>query len=127
MKTYTVICQGWEESEAGWGVRPDGFSLHLTLEDCEAYAEAFWKRQKDFFRNEGVSGTPNEYTRQSGRPFETIVNQTIYDKIAASENGIRCWRSIVDGQKVTGVPWPANSGWASSTPPRLDKEGADVN
>ena len=32
-----VVVQKWEESERGWGTRPDGFSLHLT----EAYIQAF--------------------------------------------------------------------------------------
>jgi hypothetical protein len=126
METYTVICQGWEESEAGWGIRPDGFSLHLTLEDRDVFAQEFWTRQKEFYRKEGISGTPKNYNRQSGRPFETIVNQAIYDKIVASENGIRCWHSIVDWKKIEGVPWPASSGWKTSSPPRLDKKDADV-
>ncbi len=32
-----VVVQKWEETERGWGVRPDGFSLHLTDADRSAY------------------------------------------------------------------------------------------
>lgn len=29
-KRHGVICQKWEESERGWGTRPNGYSLHLA-------------------------------------------------------------------------------------------------
>lgn len=127
MTTHTVICQGWEETEAGWGTRPDGFSLHLTLEDCKTYAQGFWKHQKEHFDKQGVVDVPAEYDRQAGSPFKTIVNQQVYDKIAAGDHGIRCWACVVDGKVAgKGVPWPASSGWKSNDPPRLDKAEADV-
>ena len=36
-----VYLQHWEESERGWGIRPDGCSLHLTLEDRKKYIEKY--------------------------------------------------------------------------------------
>lgn len=36
-KDYYVI--EWTESEAGWGQRPDGFTVHETLEDARSYAK----------------------------------------------------------------------------------------
>lgn len=73
----TVLAQDWEESERGWGVRPDGFTLHLTLEAHKAYVEAFWKRQKALLGD----STPDEYTRTCGEPKLVEVNETIYRKL----------------------------------------------
>lgn len=72
-KTKTrVWVQPWEESEAGWGVRPDGYSLHLTREDVDKFITAYWKSQPD--------QVPNEYSRPSGPPFQAeydgVINQS---------------------------------------------------
>ncbi len=32
MKEKTVIIQNWEESERGWGTRPDGWTIHIDRE-----------------------------------------------------------------------------------------------
>ena len=53
------VCQFWEESERGWGVRPDGFSLHLSMADHAAYV----KEHNDALPKGYV---PDEYTRVSG-------------------------------------------------------------
>ena len=37
-----AIIQYWEESEEGWGMRPDGATLHKSLEDCQAYIKHYW-------------------------------------------------------------------------------------
>jgi hypothetical protein len=37
MDKFLVIRQEWEESERGWGCRPDGYSLHLDKEDRNTY------------------------------------------------------------------------------------------
>ena len=34
-------CQPWEESEKNWGVRPDGYTLHMTPTDAKSYIKAF--------------------------------------------------------------------------------------
>jgi hypothetical protein len=33
--------QDWEESERGWGVRPDGHTLHLSLQDLKTYVHGY--------------------------------------------------------------------------------------
>lgn len=58
--TTRVYVQLWEESERGWGCRPDGVSLHKSKADCDEYIEEYW---------EGMPPTaPDEYSRPcSGR------------------------------------------------------------
>ena len=35
-----VYLQYWEESEKNWGVRPDGCSIHLTLDNHKDYIDS---------------------------------------------------------------------------------------
>lgn len=88
MATATVIVQEWEESEAGWGVRPDGWTIHKNMEDCKQYSKEFWDRQTKIL---GVE-VPPEYTRASGEPFEMEIDSgdELYCKLLESgKNGIR--------------------------------------
>jgi hypothetical protein len=79
---HTVIAQDWEESEAGWGVRPDGFTLHLTREDRDTYVKAANDRQKAYYDKQlGPGITPHEYSRTSGYPQEVTVNHGIFLKL----------------------------------------------
>lgn len=82
MKTYTVIQQLWEESERGWGCRPEGCSLHLTLEDCKEYIADYWKTMPD-------EDVPDEYDRPCGEPKLVEVGPKTYKKIKESTCGIR--------------------------------------
>jgi|SRR5579862_2576709 len=56
-----VFCQKWEESERGWGTRPDGFSLHPTMYDLERFIKEYWDKQPD--------SVPDSYSRPSGTPY----------------------------------------------------------
>lgn len=76
-----VIVQKWEESELGWGTRPDGFSLHLTDADREAYIEEYWARMP--------KSTPSEYSRPDGTPYKAVVDAKTFARVKASKNGIR--------------------------------------
>ena len=76
-----VIVQKWEESEGGWGNRPDGFSLHLTEANRESFIKDYWERMpKD---------VPKEYSRPSGTSYKAIVNEKTFVKVKNSTNGIR--------------------------------------
>jgi len=99
----TVIAQDWEESEAGWGVRPDGFTLHLTLDDHKAFVEAFWKRQRAALGER----TPPEYTRTSGEPKLVEVNEKIYRKLVKLKDKHGMWNE---------------SNWGSWCPKKLTAE-----
>lgn len=83
----TVFVQDWEESERGWGTRPDGFTLHLTMDAHKTYVEAFWKRQKARLGE----ATPDEYTRTCGEPRAIDVNETIYKKLVKHKGKHGLW------------------------------------
>ena len=76
-----VICQKWEESERGWGTRPDGYSLHLTDEDRKAYIQGYWAGMPD--------STPDEYSRPDGTPYRCEVDRETFEKVKASKHGVR--------------------------------------
>jgi hypothetical protein len=78
---YTVICQKWEESERGWGTRPDGYSLHCTEHDRLLFIQEYWDRMPD--------EAPDEYSRPDGTPYETEVSEALFEQIKASAHGIR--------------------------------------
>ena len=88
IKTYEVVCQLWVESEAGWGIRPDGYSLHLTCKDCVNYIEEYWQSLP--------KEVPREYSRPTSRYLVT-VNESIYLDIKKSKNGIRKYDQAPNG------------------------------
>ena len=47
----------WEESERGWGTRPNGLSLHSSADAAKAYLKAHWARQPK------GPAAPDEYDR----------------------------------------------------------------
>ena len=61
-----AVCLQWEESERGWGVRPTDFSLHLTAEDAQIWADIFMKRP-------------------AGKPFACFVTQEQWDALNTPE------------------------------------------
>ena len=87
-----VVVQEWLESEAGWGCRPDGFSVHLTVTDCKAYCKSYWDEEKK--RNKG-GGVPHEYSRECGEPQLVDVDDNVYKSLVEAKkrnvSGIRIW------------------------------------
>lgn len=78
---HVVICQKWEESERGWGTRPDGYSLHLNDSDRRGFIEEYWASMPN--------SAPDEYSRPDGTPYEAEVEAAVYEEVEASKNGIR--------------------------------------
>lgn len=78
---HIVWRQEWLESERGWGVRPDGYSLHLTDADVSAFVRDYWETMPNT--------APDEYSRPSGDPYTTLVDNDMYQRIKESRNGIR--------------------------------------
>jgi len=76
-----VLLQFWEESERGYGVRPDGASLHI---DIIAYNEYI----QNIYKNRDSENVPNEYDRIVGEVIESLVSNDIYS-ILLSENSLR--------------------------------------
>jgi hypothetical protein len=84
-----VWVQKWEESEAGWGVRPDGYTFHIRREDIDAFLKDL--RDREFETHGGA--TPPEYSRPSGDPYLAILSgdsdgAAIEAKLLASSHGI---------------------------------------
>jgi hypothetical protein len=72
-----VFLQYWEESERDWGIRPDGCSLHLTLEDHNKYVG-------NVYSDRNSDNVPHEYDRTCGDVIEALVSEDIYNEIDGS-------------------------------------------
>ena len=89
MKIYVMT---WTESEAGWGQRPDGYSLHKSPEDFKKYTDEYWSRMPK-------GQTPHEYSYPDSQMNARlrIVNVDGRSKLARSvrnsKNGVRVWES----------------------------------
>lgn len=81
-----VICQKWEESERGWGTRPDGFSLHLSFSALSKYVQSYWDTMPD--------DTPDEYSKPDGTAYPVSVDDVTYRAIEQSDGGIRYYSEI---------------------------------
>ena len=82
----TVLYQEWVESERGWGLRPDGFSLHLSEQDCQKYIKQYWDRMPN--------KVPDEYERPEGSPRLVSIPDEIYarlisDGLGKTHTGVR--------------------------------------
>jgi hypothetical protein len=88
-RAVPAICQRWIESEAGWGVRPDGWSLHQSLEHLDTFVREYWKRMPD--------KAPAEYSRPHGKPFTVLVNLDVAAAIEEQPYGI--WWGEWKGQQ----------------------------
>ena len=74
--------QSWEESEAGWGQRPDGYSLHLTEQAAKDYTRGYMDEQK---RQLGPT-TPHTYNRPAGKPYQVIINDQTLTELKKEGN-----------------------------------------
>ncbi len=83
-KKHTVVKQSWNEHERGWGIRPDGYSLHLTEEDRVAFIEEYWAEQPN-------GPAPDDYSSPDGSKTLADIKEDQYKKILASKNGIRVY------------------------------------
>ena len=67
-----VFLQIWEESERGWGTRPDGCSMHIDLKERENYIQTIYDSRKS---DESI---PNEYDRIVGEGVEAFIEDALY-------------------------------------------------
>jgi len=81
---HPVVKQFWEESERGWGVRPDGYTLHLTEADRVKFIKAFEASQPD--------AVPDEYSRPSGSPTVTDVSDAVYKELQRAKRKHGIWK-----------------------------------
>lgn len=76
---FALYAIEWEESERGWGVRPDGYSFHRTPEEAKQYIQDYWSRQPK-------GEVPDEYSRPSSETPRLIeVSEGLYNHVM--ENG----------------------------------------
>lgn len=68
-----ILYQEWEESERGWGVRPDGYSLHKDEASRKGYIEKYWNGMPD--------EVPDEYSRPCGEPRWIEVDAKTYTAV----------------------------------------------
>ena len=70
-----VFLQYWEESERGWGVRPDGCSIHLSLEEHKKYVNSIYNERKTHTQ------VPYEYDRPVGESLSIMIKDDLYENI----------------------------------------------
>ena len=76
-----VLVQSWIESEAGWGIRPDGISIHFSKESLKEYVDAYWDRMQKTYG----SRTPHEYSRPEGEPvIMTVIHEGADERVLAN-------------------------------------------
>lgn len=83
-----VVCQKWEESERGWGTRPDGFSLHVSREAMEKFIRDIYAPRK------GAVAIPDEYDRPDGTPYEVGVSDDVYADLVANGGSRRYFSNL---------------------------------
>lgn len=100
MKTRLIVVQEWEESERGWGVRPDGYTLHLSEDDRQKYCKQFWDRQPK-------GPAPDEYSRECGSPFPLDITESSYKKLLENKKqgkfGLNIGRNELDSFRPSDV------------------------
>lgn len=91
----------WDETERGWGNRPDGFSVHGSAEEMEAYVAAYWAKMP--------SKVPDEYSRPCSDGQE-IAFAPDHPVVVAHRSGqVRFWER--DAGPIYEA-WPAHAeGW----------------
>ena len=68
-----VNLQLWEESERGWGVRPDGCSLHIDLVERDKYVKSIYDERGD--------EVPYEYDRIVGGVISVFIDDDLFKSI----------------------------------------------
>lgn len=81
-----VWVQEWEESERGWGRRPDGWSCALDPKEFERHLDEMRRREAEIYQG----AVPEEYTRASGEPFQIdLTDKAMLGHFAAGEKHVR--------------------------------------
>lgn len=78
-----VIVVRWEESEAGWGTRPDGYSLHKDDAAARQFIQDYWAKMP--------KQVPEEYSRPLGQ-YIGEVTDAVYESVCESGTGVRSFK-----------------------------------
>jgi hypothetical protein len=71
--------QRWEESERGWGVRPDGCSLHVN-------SDLYNKYLSDIYGDRQGKTIPHQYDRIVGGLIECFVSDILFNSLKESKD-----------------------------------------
>lgn len=86
-----VYVQKWIEDETGWGERPDGYSVHLNLEDIPKFIEQIDQAEAEYLdklRKNDPGAMLNECSRPTGDPIEKEVDEAIYEQVKQTSFGL---------------------------------------
>lgn len=75
-----IVLQLWEESERGWGVRPDGCSIHIDSAERERYVESVYAARR------GSESVPEEYERIVGGPLEAYIDDALFENLSEKKS-----------------------------------------
>lgn len=104
MPNPTVIVQNWEESERGWGTRPNGFTVHISHAQHQLYVAWYYAT----FNN--CARTPEAYTRVAGDSLEIEVPHAVFSAIAAKST---TWIGEGDAKHFTNAVRGKANHWQS--------------
>lgn len=76
-----VVVQKWEESERGWGTRPDGYSIHPSHAARDSFVTDYWEKMPD--------EVPDEYSRPCGTSYVAEVSEEVYEELKKAGHGLR--------------------------------------
>ena len=81
---FKVLMQAWTESERGWGMRPDGYTFHLTKEDHAKFVKDNWNWYVSRYGNR----TPDEYSFPDGDVVQVTVTKECFEQLLEEDNGL---------------------------------------
>lgn len=114
MTVHVLWVQKWEESEAGWGTRSAGYTLHRNKADIEVYLQEI--RDQEAALGYGPGNVPLEYSRPCGQPYEMATdNPVIYQRVLDSAHGI--WGTTGNNYPEPIRPGADRTGWVTSELP----------
>jgi len=83
MANKLLWIQAWEESERGYGIRSDGYSMHSSKADVQKFIKKYWDSMPD--------AVPGSYSRPTGLPFQAEVEPGYYSRVENSTDGMRIY------------------------------------
>lgn len=84
---HKIVYLSWEEVEIGWGIRPDGCSLHVSRND----AAKFIMRRRQKQKEKGFEQA-DEIEQPAGQPVPAYVHPDLFHRIVDTECGLRVFR-----------------------------------
>ena len=68
-----VVLQLWEESERGFGTRPDGCSIHIDSDNRNNYIKSIYDSRGD--------KVPNTYDKIIGSELEAFIDDELFKNL----------------------------------------------